>query len=92
MSFYFHSALLFTGVLLKKLLADWNSVQEDELKPKNRLAFLYGGHDSTISYILSALNVFDPQVPAFGIAVLLEFSRDKIKKHYGLEVCFFCVY
>lgn len=77
---------MFAGVLLKKLLEDWKDVANNNLKPKNRLAVLYGGHDSTIANFLSALNVFDPQVPGFGIAVLLEFSVDTVTKNYGLDV------
>lgn len=74
------------GVLLKKLLADWQEVVDGSQTPKNRKAFLYGGHDSTIANLLSALNVFDPQVPGYGISILLEFSKDKITNNYGLEV------
>lgn len=60
-----------------------------EIKPKERKAFLYGGHDSTIANLLSALNVFDPQVPGYGVAIMLEFSKDRITNEYGVEVCFY---
>lgn len=74
------------GVFLKKLISDWNSTVDGTLKPKDRKAFLYIGHDSTIVNILSALKVWDPQIPGFAINVLMEFSQDTITKEYGLEL------
>lgn len=71
------------GVLLKKLINDWKSKEENSIKQK---AFLYGGHDSTIVNILRALNVWDPQLPGYGITILFEFSRDVVTGHYGLQV------
>lgn len=72
--------------MLKKLLDDWKSAADGTLKPKERKAFLYIGHDSTIVNILSTLKVWDPQIPGFAINILMEFSRDKITGEYGLEV------
>lgn len=74
------------GVLLKKIMQDWQDKYEGKLKPQEQKAFLYGGHDSTIANLLSAMNVFDPQVPAYGATILLEFSKDKITNQYGIEV------
>ncbi|RZB39347.1 venom acid phosphatase Acph-1 [Asbolus verrucosus] len=74
------------GVLLKKLLSDWHGKVDGTIEPAERKAFLYGGHDSTIANILSTLKVWDPQVPVYGIMILLEFSRDKITNSHGLEV------
>lgn len=59
---------------------------EGKLKPSERKAFLYGGHDSTIANLLSALNVWEPQVPDYGITVIFEFSRDIITNNYGVQV------
>ena len=78
----------FAGVLLKKIVGDWKSVRDNTIEPKDRKAFLYAGHDSTIANLLSALKVFDPQVPGYGAAILLELSRDKITKQYGVEVLY----
>ncbi|KAL3270774.1 hypothetical protein HHI36_021300 [Cryptolaemus montrouzieri] len=74
------------GVLLKKLISDWKSKADGQLKPKERKAFLYGGHDSTIANLLSALKVWDPQIPVYGITILLEMSRDKSSGEMGIEV------
>jgi prostatic aicd phosphatase len=74
------------GVLLKKLVSDWRSKVDGTIEPAQRKAFLYAGHDSTIVNILSALKVWDPQMPDYGITVLLELSRDKITNEYGVEV------
>lgn len=74
------------GVLLKKLISDWTNKSQGRLKPTQRKAFLYGGHDSTISNLLSALNVWDPQIPGYGITILLEFSKDRITNQYGIEI------
>jgi hypothetical protein len=72
--------------LLKKLVSDWRSKVDGTIEPAQRKAFLYAGHDSTIVNILSALKVWDPQMPDYGITVLLELSRDKITNEYGVDV------
>lgn len=74
------------GVLLKKLHSDWTQKKYGEISPKHRKAFLYGGHDSTISNLLSALKIWDPQIPDYGITVLFEFSRDRISNEFGVQV------
>lgn len=45
-----------------------------------RKLFLFGGHDSTITNLLRALNVWDIQNPDYGITVLFEL-RKNIKTH-----------
>ncbi|KAF5290084.1 hypothetical protein FQA39_LY14865 [Lamprigera yunnana] len=74
------------GVLLKKLINDWISVIDGTLKPQDRKAFLYIGHDSTVVNILSALKIWDPQIPGFAINTIFEFSYDKNLRTYGVEV------
>ncbi|XP_044261275.1 venom acid phosphatase Acph-1-like [Tribolium madens] len=74
------------GVLLKKLISDWSSKAEGKLSPAQRKAYLYGGHDSTITNLLSALGVWDPQIPDYGIMVLLELSQDRITRNFGVEI------
>lgn len=44
--------------------------------------FMYAGHDSTISNLLSALNVWDPQIPGYGIMVLIELHHNKETGHH----------
>ncbi|KAJ8954162.1 hypothetical protein NQ318_005756 [Aromia moschata] len=74
------------GVFLKKILSDWRSKVEGTLMPEERKAFLYGGHDSTISNLMSTLKVWDAQMPDYGITVLLELSRDLDTDQYGVEL------
>lgn len=74
------------GVLLDKLIKDWKNKSVDTLLPRERKAFLYGGHDSTITNLLSALNVWDPQIPGYGITVLFEMSRDMESGQIGVEI------
>ncbi|XP_017776619.1 PREDICTED: lysosomal acid phosphatase-like isoform X2 [Nicrophorus vespilloides] len=71
------------GVLLKKLLGDWTGKAANTLKTK---AFVYGGHDTTISNLLSTLKIFDPQVPNYGMAVIFELLFDHETNTYGLEI------
>lgn len=49
-------------------------------------AFLYGGHDSTVTNLLSALKVWDPQIPGYGITTMFELSRDMESGEIGIEV------
>lgn len=74
------------GVLLKKILNDWTNKATNNLKPADRKFFLYGGHDTTISNLLSALKVFDPQVPNYAIAIIMELKEDKKTGQHGIEI------
>nr|XP_008190580.2 PREDICTED: venom acid phosphatase Acph-1 [Tribolium castaneum] len=74
------------GVLLKKLVTDWTDKVKGTLRPAQRKAFLYGGHDSTITNLLRALDVGDPQIPDYGTMILLEFSQDYITNTFGVEI------
>ncbi|KAF5286471.1 hypothetical protein FQR65_LT12554 [Abscondita terminalis] len=74
------------GVLLKKMIEDWKSVEAGTIKPKDRRAFLYVGHDSTVVNILSTLKIWDPQIPGFAINTLFEFSYDRDLHEYGVEI------
>ncbi|XP_018561726.1 prostatic acid phosphatase-like isoform X2 [Anoplophora glabripennis] len=74
------------GVLLKKLLEDWRSKADGTISPSIRKAFLYGGHDSTISNIMSTLKIWDPQIPGYGVTILFELWKDLATDKYGVEI------
>lgn len=71
------------GVFVKKAISDWEKKVEDKMKTK---IFLYAGHDSTVTNILSAFDVWTQQFPDYGITGLLEFSKHKQTGEYGLEI------
>lgn len=68
---------------MKKAIGDWDKKVDEKLKTK---IFLYAGHDSTVTNILSAFNVWQQQFPDYGITALLEFSKQKQTGEYGLEI------
>ncbi|KRT86473.1 Phosphatase [Oryctes borbonicus] len=74
------------GVLLKKIIKDFVMKKDGTLKPKGRKLFVYGGHDSTIANLLSALKIFKPHVPDYAATIVLEFSRNRFTNEYGVEV------
>lgn len=47
------------GNFLKRTFSDWNKAANNQKTPK---IFVYSGHDSTVTNILSTLNVWEPQV------------------------------
>lgn len=51
------------GVFVKKVISDWNSKKNDK---SNKKIFLYAGHDSSVTNILAALNVWTEQFPDYG--------------------------
>ncbi|CAH0548543.1 unnamed protein product [Brassicogethes aeneus] len=75
------------GPLLKKILNDWKAKKNGTIKPMKRKAFLYGAHDYTIAYLLGALKIFDPQTPGYGVAVLLELSKNQ-ENEFAVQVFF----
>lgn len=52
------------GVFLKKAIDDWTRKKTgDKMKQK---ILIYAGHDSTVTNILSAFNVWTQQFPGYG--------------------------
>lgn len=57
------------GPLLKKILAD----SKDKMtKQSTHQLYAYAGHDSTLANVLSALGVWDQQIPTYNMLALLE--------------------
>jgi prostatic aicd phosphatase len=54
---------------------------EGMLTPADCKMFVYFGHDSTISNLLSAIKVWDPQIPDYGIMILVERHQNKTGQH-----------
>lgn len=71
------------GVFVKKAISDWESVITKKLKSKIQL---FAGHDSTVTNILSAFNVWTEQFPDYGITTLLEFYKNKKTDEYGVQI------
>jgi prostatic aicd phosphatase len=71
------------GVFVKKAIGDWDKKVDKKLETK---IFLYGGHDSTVTNILSALNVWEKQFPGYAITAMIEFSKHKQTGEYGVEI------
>jgi prostatic aicd phosphatase len=71
-----------SGPLLKKIISDTKAKAEGTQTPAGRKMFMYAGHDSTISNLLSALKVWDPQFPGYGIMVLIELHHNTETGHH----------
>lgn len=76
----------YRGYLLKKIIQDWVDKRDGTIKPPERQAFLYGGHDVTVANFMRTLNLWDLQIPRFGIFVLLELWQDRKTKEWGVEI------
>lgn len=55
-----------------------------QLKPWGRKLFLYSGHEVTIAWLLTVMNVFEPHIPPYGAHVVVELR--KIRGLYGFKV------
>lgn len=51
-----------------------------------RKLFLYAGHDSTITNLLRALNVWEQQLPDYGITIMLELLKNRKTNEYGVQI------
>ncbi|CAG2065557.1 unnamed protein product [Timema podura] len=70
------------GPLLKKIIGDTDAKISGESR---KTMYMYSGHDSTISNILLALGVWEPQLPVYNIMVLIELHRT-LDSGYGVKV------
>lgn len=82
---------IFIGLLLKKIINDWETKLNGTLAQQSKKAFSYVGHDSTIVNFMRTLKVWDSQYPDYGITILLEFSEDRTGVH-GVEVLFTTIF
>jgi hypothetical protein len=67
-----------SGPLLKKIINDLEANAEVMLTPAGCKRFMYAGHNSTISNLLSAKKVWDPQISDYVIMILVEMHQNKI--------------
>lgn len=71
------------GFFLNQTIDEWNKKRRNELREK---FFLYSGHDTTVTNILSAFNVWEQQFPDYGVTAMLEMSQHKETREFGVEV------
>ncbi|KAK9505300.1 hypothetical protein O3M35_009388 [Rhynocoris fuscipes] len=71
------------GPLLKKILKDMHDKTEGKLHEERKL-YVYAGHDSTIANLLSALNVWDKQIPVYNIMAIIELHQ--VDDNYGVKI------
>lgn len=74
------------GPFIQKLINEFENKRDDSLKPKDLKISLYTGHDSSVVNILSGLNVWQKQFPAYGIMALFEMVRDKKSGEIGVQM------
>ncbi|KAJ4440011.1 hypothetical protein ANN_08142, partial [Periplaneta americana] len=74
------------GLLLKKILSDTKAKVDSTLSPADRKMYMYAGHDSTVTNLLSALKVWDPQIPKYGIMAMVELHFDKDENQHSVKV------
>lgn len=74
------------GPFIRKMIGEQEQKKMGTLKPESRKMIMYTGHDSTIVNILASLNVWEKQLPNYGIMALFELVRDKISGEIGIQM------
>lgn len=74
------------GPFLKKMIEEWKQKRDGNIKPSERKIFLYTGHDSTIVNVLSAVNVWQQQLPVYGIMGIFELLEDLQTGEHGIQI------
>ncbi|XP_043649078.1 venom acid phosphatase Acph-1 [Drosophila teissieri] len=76
------------GFFVELLLQQMHARISGELQPANRKMFLSCGHDWTITNVLSALNVWQAQMPRFSALIAFELHQNSQTGEYFLEIFF----
>ncbi|XP_039484977.1 venom acid phosphatase Acph-1 [Drosophila santomea] len=76
------------GFFVELLLKQMHDRISGELQPANRKMFLSCGHDWTITNVLSALNVWQAQMPRFSALIAFELHQNSQTGEYFLEIFF----
>ncbi|KAH8373386.1 hypothetical protein KR009_005029 [Drosophila setifemur] len=76
------------GYFVELLLKQMQSKISEELQPKDRRMFLSCGHDWTITNVLSALDVWETQMPRFSALIAFELHQNSETGQYFVEIYF----
>lgn len=74
------------GPFVRKMVNEWQMKRSNELKPSDRQLYIYTGHDSTVVNVLSVFNVWEQQIPGYGIMAMFELYKDTKTGEYGIEL------
>lgn len=74
------------GPFLKKMFDEMLKKRDNTLKPADRKMFIYTGHDWTVGSILSALKVWERQMPRFSVMTIFELHKNAETGEYYVEV------
>ncbi|XP_030388050.1 venom acid phosphatase Acph-1 isoform X1 [Scaptodrosophila lebanonensis] len=76
------------GPFLRKMFDEMQQKRNSTIKPEKRKLFIYTGHDSTVVNILSALNIWERQLPRYSVMALFELHKNKETGDYWIEIYF----
>ena len=71
-SFDLQMKRLQAGPFLSELVSHFDAVREGAMLPTARKMFMYAAHDTTISYVLNTLGIYDGLAPPFTSMVIIE--------------------
>ncbi|XP_065360977.1 venom acid phosphatase Acph-1-like [Calliphora vicina] len=74
------------GPFLRKMYDEMLKKRAQKLKPFDRKMFIYTGHDWTVGNILSALKIWDRQMPRFSVMAIFELHKNPITQEYYVEI------
>lgn len=74
------------GPFVRKMLHEWQQRSAGKLQPADRKMFLYTGHDSTVVNVLAALDVWQQQLPVYGIMAIFELLEDERTHEWGVQI------
>eukprot|EP00092_Neocalanus_flemingeri_P076897 GFUD01095429.1.p1 GENE.GFUD01095429.1~~GFUD01095429.1.p1 ORF type:complete len:410 (+),score=111.59 GFUD01095429.1:112-1341(+) len=60
------------GPFITELVDHYDAVVDNTMDPVNRKVFMYSAHDTTVSYVLNTLGVFDGLAPPYASLVMFE--------------------
>lgn len=72
----------FSGLLIRKIVEDIKLYIAGRLKPYDRKAFFFSGHEMNVAAVVRALELDEPIIPLYGSTIILETLRDKKKNYY----------
>lgn len=68
------------------MLTEMQEKRDD--KSKDKKLFIYTGHDTTVVNILSALKIWERQLPRYSVMAIFELHKNKETGEYYVEIYF----